>query len=638
MRGSCCGVLGLGLGLWLGVAQASAASLQAEGPARPGALTRLHATFDAPVKGPVRGAAALGGIGPFTQVAPGDWAADYQPPADVGPAQVRIAAFEDRVGGAVVLGTLQVEEEVHLTVKVKSRSPVFVRAGEKRYGPFHPGADRKVELRFGSGGAAQATLETAQGKALQTLALQAREASGLALARPERVRPGDGQPAELLVVLPEGRRMAADKVKAASPGGGAVALKPNFGPGILRWAYTAKVGTRGEQQVSFADEAGKPLGQATFVIAAGQVKQVEVVGPPRPLQPGALSTLSIRLLDADGQPVDGDVQLQASAGEVGLALQVDTGLYTAPYTAPRSSRAAAVQVTARGRSTPEDPLVAGEAKVALASPSVVKVSLSAVPATLAPGQEVEVTFQALDAQGNRAALERFEPTATVGEWVDLKPGAKPGSWTALYRAPAAGGPVTLGARDAEGLLAGTAEAKIAPAESGESPRYWLGPSVGFASNLGQLSTPSLAVVGMVRPLGILGVGALVGYRPGLTKQVPADAAGGPEGTLSLSRLSAHLRVGVIVPVGPLDVQAGAQGGATRMSGSLQVSSLHETAGLGKWVPEVGGYAGAGVRLGPGSLGVELRATWARVDVTEQLVHVTGSVGGVDASVQYLFAF
>jgi hypothetical protein len=254
------------------------------------------------------------------------------------------------------------------------------------------------------------------------------------------------------------------------------------------------------------------------------------------------------------------------------------------------------------------------------------------PNGLKAGQKVQVELQVLDKDGNPASPEHLQVSADKGEISDLHP-APGGGFLATYTAPEeASSGVTLDAHDGLARLEGEQRFDVS-VEEGE-PRFLVGPSAGFTSNLGEVSTASLAAVGLVKLPSMLSAGFLVGYLPGRTANLVSQEDKSP-GQVSFSRLPLHVRGGALYLAGPLEAHGGLELGPTRISG--QLTALGETADLSGWHFEYGVYAGGGYKLGPGYLSVEVRGSQSKIDVTQNNLAVHGSVGGIDGAVGYLLA-
>jgi hypothetical protein len=232
--------------------------------------------------------------------------------------------------------------------------------------------------------------------------------------------------------------------------------------------------------------------------------------------------------------------------------------------------------------------------------------------------------------------DHLSVSADKGQVSDLHPAPDGTGYLATYTAPDDAAPqVALEAHDGPLRLDGTQHFDVVAIE--EEPRVLVGPSAGFTSNLGEVSTASLAAEAMVRLPYYLSVGALVGYLPSRSATLASTDASHTPGTVAFSRLPLHVRGGTLYQSGPFEVHGGLELGPTQLSGKL--TALNTEADLSGWHFEYGVYAGGGYHLGPGYIMVEVRGSQSTLSATsaDQSVTVHGSVGGIDGAVGYLLA-
>ena len=607
-------------------------------PVVAGEVAKLRLHLDAPPRAPLRGTAGLGAIGAFVKVAPLTYQADYAPPKNSGPALSAIVVYEDAPGGAVAYALANIVSMVNVRTTVRGHSPVFVRAGSGRYGPFIPGKRGKVTLRFPANGElTSASLESAMGNPRGTVKLTPALREVVVVARPSKLRPGDARPPELLLLTAYQRALRFDAPRATASAGKVAVDVSGSTNALVRYVLSPPTPVPAAIDVSFVDSLHQKVGTARFTAAGPAVAKIAVKIPAKALGPGQRTLLDVSLLDAQGRSADGDLSVEADCGKVSPPLQLAPGIYNVGFTAPAQVCAAGVvHLVARDLDGPavtrvELPLHGGPpAQVIFDTPAK----------AARAGGKLEVALQVLDADGNPAEprdLQIAVDHGTVGAVREQSTSRFVVDVTTDRDASA----LTLTARDGDTGLSGDRQLDLAP--SGVLPRVVVGPEVGFNNNFGKLSSANVAVSAqlLVGPRGSAALsgslGFLAGYLPASTRSLTSDR--GTHAQLELSRVALMARAGGFGAVGRLGLFGGLGLGAMKLSGDLSNASLRIP--LDTWRPAFGLYGGAGYKLGPGYLSVEVRATYAELSAKSDgaagaSAHVGGLVGGIDGSLGYLF--
>ena len=324
------------------------------------------------------------------------------------------------------------------------------------------------------------------------------------------------------------------------------------------------------------------------------------------------------------------LQISADFGETSGFQEQTTALYQATWRLPAKldgRRQAKLQVQTVGPRP-----VKAELVVALQPGPPTALKVIAQPAHLkADGHsEAQLVVQVVDAEGNPVDLapEVVEAKGTISPFTAVSPGI----FTATYRAPRSS------ALDHDEVIVrvgkthtvGSVHIALAPA----SDRWRLWGAFGYATNFAKVHGPIGAAGGGVRlPLlreGVI-VGADVAYSVSQTSEldatgtetvsinttvVPISARATYE--LRLARLSPYLGVGAGLGIARVDVSSPSSGRFTRWTAN----------------PTLAGMAGTLVRLGPGSLLVEFLYRTISVSVP----NISGNVGGLSASVGYVYEF
>ena len=603
-------------------------------PVPAGGVVRLELRTQGELKAPLRGVAALGAVGPFTRTGAGTYQAEYSPPKGTGPALCAIAVFEDRPGGTVAYTLANIADSVRTHARVRGHQTVYVRAGTTRFGPFHPDRRGEVQLQFTANGElTSAELETAQGKPLSALALKPVKVEALAFGRPSHLRPGEALGPELFVLTTyEGALKFEPPRATASAGKVALDLKgsPDY---ALRYQLTPPAQLAGPLTVSFVDSLGGKVGRATFTPAGPAVASIHIKSPEKSLGPGEHAILDVSLADAQGQGAEGALEVTADYGKIDPPLPLGAGLYNITYTAPERLPESGV---AHLRAHLLDGAANATAELHLHGGKPAKVVFHPTSEKPHAGELLSVELQVLDAAGNPADPSDLAIAADHGEVDRLRPESE-SRFVVDVRADPDAESVMLTARDGKTGLAGEQELSLETAP--EMPFALIGPEGGFSNNFGHVSSATIAVaaqflVGPSATVPVRGtVGFLAGYLPDITQNLTSEHS--TPGTLSLSRIPLMARGGTFGAIGNLGLFGGIQAGVMHLDGDLQ-SVGRATLPLDSWRPAFGLYGGAGYKVGPGYISIEVRATYATVDLQNADVEVAGPVGGVDGAVGYLF--
>ena len=630
--------LGLGLAAVLlalpGAAQAEATLKILKSPVVAGEVVRLRVHVDGPLKAPLRGVSALGSVGPFSEAGPNTYEADYSPPKGLGPALSEVAVYEDRPGGVVTYALANIADTVKMTTRVKTHEAIYVRAGSTRYGPFHPEARGELSLLFvANGEITSVELESAQGKPLGKLSVKPQLARSVAVARPTKLRPGDRREPEVLLIVAHEPALKFESPRATISGGTiAYDLKgsPDF---AQRYRVTPPATIDGSISVKFVDSIGKTVGTAAFFAAPPPVAKIQLKLPDKSLAPGERAVIDVTLLDASGNGTDGELSLDADAGKIEPALSLGGGLFNATFVAPAHVPEGG-SVHLRAKVVDSDATASGDFAMHGGKPAKVVFAKPEQPARA--GETVQVELQVLDEGGDPAQAENLEVAADHGEVEGIHKRDN-AHFVVDVKSESDASDLMLTARDGKNALDGESKLSLEPASN--LPFALLGVEGGFTNNFGHVSAATLTAAGQLlvgpRGPGFSGsVGFLAGYLPEVQETLTSDQS--TAGTLTLSRIPLMARGGVFASLGDVGIYGGIGVGVEKLSGQL-VSVGRTPLSLDAWRPAGGLYAGAGYKLGPGYLTVEVRATYASVDLQNDQVRVSGPVGGVDAALGYLIA-
>ncbi|MBS2030611.1 MAG: hypothetical protein JST54_22095 [Deltaproteobacteria bacterium] len=630
--------LGLGLAAVLlalpGAAQAEATLKILKSPVVAGEVVRLRVHVDGPLQAPLRGVSSLGSVGPFAEAGANTYEADYSPPKGLGPAMSEIAVYEDRPGGLVAYALANIADTVKMTTRVKTHEAIYVRAGSQRYGPFHPEARGELSLLFvANGEITSADLESAQGKPLGKLTLKPHLARSVAVARPTKLRAGDKREPEVLLIVAHEPALKFEMPKATITGG-TIANDLKGSPEYAqRYKVTPPASFDGSLSVKFVDSLGKTVGTAAFFAAPPPVAKIQLKLPEKSLSPGERAVVDVTLLDATGNGIDGELSLDVDAGKMSPPLSLGGGLFNATFTAPAHVPEGG-SVHLRAKVADSDATAAGDFAMHGGKPAKVVFHKLAQPARA--GELVQVELQVFDEGGDPADAENLEVAADHGEVQGVHKRSN-ALFVVDVKSEADASDLLLTARDGKNPLEGEKKLSLEPAST--LPFALLGVEGGFTNNFGHVSAATLTAAGhfLVGPRGTSfsgTAGFLAGYLPEVTETLTSDQS--TAGTLTLSRIPLMARGGVFTALGDVGLFGGIGLGVEKLSGQL-VSVGRTPLSLDAWRPAGGLYGGAGYHLGPGYLTVEVRATYATVDIQNDAVRVSGPVGGVDGALGYLIA-
>jgi hypothetical protein len=543
--------------------------------------------------------ASAGRVGPPRADGPGAWVAEWEaPPAGV----PRVAIVGALTGGGCGFAAIPLAGLGDAVVRTRPGAEVAVTIADRTFGPAR--ADRT--------GTALVPVEVPPGvdavfHGARRIPLELPRVAHVAILLDGEEAPADRAveiPAMVFATTPSGRPRPGAAPALSAAVGSVTQLVP-AGPGAWRGTWRLPPGPSGEARL-LAALPGEPAAGAAVRRPAGPPSRATLVLDRERVVAGAGTTVTaaVELLDAAGNPVDGDVAVEAGAGQASAPERIGPGRYRIGWSIPADHR---------GRDRSELAVRAGAAEaragleLAPGEPAVLAL-VAAAPAVTANGRD-EVLFHATvtDAHGNpvdrpptraRAGAGELGPPARAGPGrFDLayrpRPAAVAGADEVVVELPPLTARAGLRLRPPTARLALAANAGLAGRPSG-----WLGAQAG-------------AEASTWRWLGGQEAGlALSASFTRLRDEGSAEAgAGATAFTGEVRTLALLLSAGWRRAAGrttSVRLTAGA--------GTARVESLVSTGGgpllpEAAWVPAAGAAAAAGVRLGPGRAFLEARATW-----------------------------
>lgn len=577
--------------------------------------------------------ASVGRFDPPTARAEGGWQATYHPPPGREPA-VAVVVARDADGELLAWAVLPLWGRPTVLIQSEPHAHVSLRVGDVDYGPTR--ADAR----------GQARLRPIVAPGVRRYRLSARDAMGNRRnsTRPLPVTPKPVvlalcPPASddrlwLLAVDARGRPDRRARLRAGAEG--AELSKPEpLAPGVWVARLTPKSETeqrrttvrvrrrRGgsvvaECQASLAGEL--PTGAAISLEASGQTAQ----SPPR-AQAGASLTLRVRLNYAGRRwRVPDAPTLSATVGQLGEPRKVGDGEFVVPWQAPqrlegRDVARVSVHLPRSG--------VNSEFRVPLKAGPVARIEARFSRSwVVADGRgSVALHARALDSFGNpvrSARLIAYAFGVQSGLRVD-----EAGRGSALLRTPVVADARVARARveAASTGVAGWVQIRLVP----PGPRVEVSARVGLSHNLGWVAAPmSLIRLRAHLPFGdgAAFAGVQGGWFGGGSER--ASRAGSAAVRAGVSAVPALALAGYRLPLGPVELSGGVQGGV------LFARTRAESAATGDTQEDVvpfayGGFFAAQTSFGPGHILGE--AAW--LDAQTQ-GSVSGNIAGLQLSTGY----
>lgn len=355
-----------------------------------------------------------------------------------------------------------------------------------------------------------------------------------------------------------------------------------------------------DMQEEFSPSSRVPGAQgAQGCSATAGSERYEITVPKSFVAGGGAVDISIAPLNEESQAAAQAMQptLRTDVGELS-EVRFEGGVYLAKWTLPDyfdGRDSAKVEVIGR-----HGTLV--DKTVRLEAATVAKLSAELDDATLLAGDTTtNLRVRHLDAYGNPARVDAVLEVTAQGEVGPFERQAD-GHWRASYAPPelAEGGTDTVEVRDAANNL--TAQALVTVYAS-RSP-FLLSARVGYLTNFSKIAGPA-AFVGLRYRLPWLDELPFVAFELGgyLSSDSRQDTRGMETVHADLFGVPVMLRLGLTVPVGPVDLFAAFAGGALWSSAEVR------SQGSGTFVEDdiafsLGGFVGTEVPLGPGALVIE----------------------------------
>lgn len=359
--------------------------------------------------------------------------------------------------------------------------------------------------------------------------------------------------------------------------------------------------------------------------------------PSVPLKPGESAVLTVRVLDSAGKPTPCEISLTASPGTLTAPVGIAPGTFAATYAAPTSGMYTKARIHAEVKNAAA---VFAETSVALEAaylptepkrPKPARVVFADSLRTTA-GQPVDVRFAIEDEAGNPLAPDGVTLRSEGGELAKIR--SSKGAYLAEL-IPEAGrtGPIFLYAEVGGERLVGEGTVLVSPHEEKESSsRFGFGAFVSGRTNFAKVATPEVDLHVDVRFLGVVRAGVLAGFAPASASSV-AEANGAASADFTFRAIPVVGRLSLELPLGFVSVFAGGMAGVAIVRGDAsKVGAAKVTFSATPFT--ITGFAGAGIKLGPGYAGAEIRYGTLPIDVAPERLRLKGNLGGLGIAVGY----
>ncbi|MFW5878696.1 MAG: hypothetical protein ACOCVR_02655, partial [Myxococcota bacterium] len=613
-----------------------------------------------PGEPPLRGSVNVGSLGEIEEVEPGLYRATYTPPGSRFPQMAVIALWKETgADAAVSFFPLPLLGTASIPVETSPGASITVRLAGRVFGPYEAGADGRVVARLvvppGVRQAEVRALSEDGSTTSESIDLGVPPYNRLTLALvPHTVTADASSPVRLHIFYDRtGRRLPrASAFRISTPLAESGPVRHVHGQLYLA-EYTAPRGTDDGPAAFRARLRGDRASRGEVQVNVGrQVPSVLTPAPPETPLLGDGSTpaeLRLRVSDELGLGVSGlsievvprPEQLLSSvavrdlgAGEYALDVVPER------LDPPSDMRSVKLQISAEEISDEV------ELEIAPWAPA----ELRAEPAELAlqaDGEaETVLHVRVLDEAGRE--MDHLSPSARAssGEIASITP-AERGGHLVTYRAPKwiLRSPETGEAAGTRSetlrLHAGEAHLEIPVVlrptikEAWRPSSLFVEASVGLQSNLGALTGPLFTVRGAagLYELGPVELSAGIGTGMGAAGGSWTIGEGPEPVTASFLTIPVLAELWAKVPVKSWTAGAGLAAGLMFAPGVVRLPEA-EPIEIGSVLPAFGLMLHGSTRLGPGRLGLGLRLLGARRGETEEIVDVSGSLGGLSFTAGY----
>lgn len=417
--------------------------------------------------------------------------------------------------------------------------------------------------------------------------------------------PADREVEVLVYVFAIDGRGAARRGSAPAfrPAKGIVTRVEPLGPGVWRGSWTVPAGEAGAGTVEVAF-GSEPPASISLVRRAGPPATIEIIqDPARPLVDARTpASVIVRLRDSAGNPTDSALELESDVATIGAPVRLEPGVYRSPIAVPPGTPQSSMIITAiAGRAV-------ATATLSIAPPAAAKITVVPHAPIRAdgstPGKLEVLAVEVVDAFGSPAS-DIPVGSAGRGEFREALV-VSPGHWALPYRPPRVWedtvDPVVIRAGAASTTLDLELLASRLSVSLGLKAAIAVGGSVG----------PAVGLEGGVwTRFGRTQLGLVLDVSWWTLSQSSTTTVGGAPTTYSATQnhLPFLLELAWRLPFASrwmLWANTGAGGSLVSNSARLEGQPSVSESGV---APAASVSLSAGPRLGPGSLFLELRATW-----------------------------
>lgn len=353
---------------------------------------------------------SVGALQNLTRIAPGVFHARFVPP-EAGPPSVAIILGRVQTPGGLITGWTRIPlwGKGQVEIVTKANAKVWLRIGEQAFGPVDSDAKGKasvdIQVPPGPKSAIAETEDGAGNKSKKTIDLGVPGFNRLAAFALDESTVADGsEQSGLIAVAVDGRGapLIDAAIKRRAKRGKMGAITP-LGPGIYRVAYSSptKVGRGGDRVFLSLKHDNSSKVEVSITLTAGDpsVIHLDLSSIEYIAGSGEKPLLTLRAADVGGNPAPASlVQVTTSKGAVlGVPRKLDDGGLAIPIEIDNNfSGRTQIEVSAQARR--------GDAKasttIALQPGPCSKVTISGPKQVVADGRSVEFTAQFPDSFGN----------------------------------------------------------------------------------------------------------------------------------------------------------------------------------------------------------------------------------------------
>jgi hypothetical protein len=394
------------------------------------------------------------------------------------------------------------------------------------------------------------------------------------------------------------RRGSAPTIR---PGVGTMTAVEMISRGVWRgrWHVPAGEARAVALEAAFGSE---PLATVSLARTPGEAASIEIT-PDRPGAPGgegAVSAVIARILDSRGNPTESAIVLESKDAQLQPPVRLERGVYRAQLEVRPGTLGGTALVTARAGRL----IATATIPIASPAPAVIRVTH---PGAIRPDQSSQTVLEVVvtDAAGNPVA---DAPVGSGGDGVFGEPFfIGPGHWALPYRAPRVLSDTTERLVVTAGAASTAVEVRIL---SGQAP-VTLGLKGGVALSGGTLGPEAGGEFGVWALIGGAQFGLVLDVGWWRFLRTSTATVGGVPSTYEAKQNYVPILLSLAwrASLGrSWLLWATAGGGGALVSNQVQFGSQAPVSESG-FAPAATGSLSTGPHLGPGSLFLEVRATW-----------------------------